>query len=129
MGNNFFGYCDEGGLFPHNLDHFQFCEIINEALIENSINPGKEIAISIDVAASNFYNNKIYQLYDMELDKFELTNIFEILVNEYNVKIIEDPYEEKDISSFSILVFVISVSLLDSLNNLLVVVSKLLSTS
>ena len=38
----------------------------------------------------------------MELDKFELTNIFEILINEYNVKIIEDPYEEKDISSFSI---------------------------
>ena len=71
-------------------------------MIENSINPGKEIAISIDVAASNFYNNKIYQLYDMELDKFELTNIFEILINEYNVKIIEDPYEEKDISSFSI---------------------------
>ena len=100
-GNNFFGYCDEGGLFPHNLDHFQICEIINEALIENSLNPGKEIAISIDVAASNFYNNKIYQLYDMELDKFELTNIFEILINEYNVKIIEDPYEEKDISSFS----------------------------
>ena len=85
-------------MFPHNLDHFQICEIINEALIENSINPGKEIGISIDVAASNFYNNKIYQLYNMELDKFELTNIFEILITEYNVKIIEDPYEEKDIS-------------------------------
>ena len=97
---NFFGYCDEGGLYPNNLDQFQICDIINESIIENKIIPGKEIGISIDVAASNFHSNGIYTLYDKELDSKELTNIFDILINKFNVSLIEDPYDENDISSF-----------------------------
>ena len=98
--NNFFGYCDEGGLYPNNLNHFQICEIINESITDCKLVPGKEIGISIDVAASNFYKEGIYTLYNRELNTFELTNIYEKLIKEFNVSLIEDPYQEEDISSF-----------------------------
>ena len=98
--NNFFGYCDEGGLYPYNLNHFQICEIINESITDCKLVPGKEIGISIDVAASNFYKDGIYTLYNRELNTFELTNIYEKLIKEFNVSLIEDPYQEEDISSF-----------------------------
>ena len=98
--NNFFGYCDEGGLYPNNLNHFQICEIINESITNCKLVPGKEIGISIDVAASNFYKDGIYSLYNRELNTFELTNIYEKLIKEFNVSLIEDPYQEEDISSF-----------------------------
>ena len=98
--NNFFGYCDEGGLYPNNLNHFQICEIINESITDCKLVPGKEIGISIDVAASNFYKDGIYSLYNRELNTFELTNIYEKLIKEFNVSLIEDPYQEEDIISF-----------------------------
>ena len=98
--NKFFGYSDEGGFFPNNLDHFQICEIINEALVENKLDPTKEIGISIDVAASNFYMNEIYSLYDKKYDTSAMTRIFEKLINDFNVSLIEDPYQENDINSF-----------------------------
>ncbi len=98
---NFYGYCDEGGLFPHNLDHYQICEIINESIVENNINPEKDLGISIDVAASNFYSGGTYSLNDKELDTVELTKIFNKLIEEFNVSLIEDPYDENDISSFA----------------------------
>ena len=98
--NNFFGYCDEGGLYPNNLNHFQICEIINESITDCKLVPGKEIGISIDVAASNFYKDGIYTLYNRELNTFELTNIYEKLIKEFNVSLIEDPYQEEDIISF-----------------------------
>ena len=99
--NNFFGYCDEGGLYPNNLNHFQICEIINESITECKLVPGKEIGISIDVAASNFYKDGIYTLYDKELDASELTNIYDKLIKKLNVSLIEDPYQEEDIISFA----------------------------
>ena len=98
--NNFFGFCDEGGLYPNNLNHFDICEIINESIIKTKLNPGKEIGISIDVAASNFYENNIYKLYDKQINSEDLSYVFDKLIKEFNVSLIEDPFQENDINSF-----------------------------
>ena len=99
--NNFFGYCDEGGFFPNKLDHFDICEIINEGILNNQLIPGKDLGISIDVAASNFYNGNEYKLYNNTIDKIELNNILGKLINEFNVSLIEDPFYEEDFNSFA----------------------------
>ncbi len=99
--NNFFGYCDEGGFFPNELDQFDICEMINESIIKNKLTPGKDIGISIDVAASNLYYGGKYNLYDKTLDEIELVKIFDKLINEFNVNMIEDPFHEEDFNSFS----------------------------
>ncbi len=97
--NNFYGYCDEGGLYPNNLDHYQICDIINESITKNNLTPGKEIGISIDVAATNFCKNGKYFLYDKILDTGDLNIIYDNLISNYNVSLIEDPYNEKDFKS------------------------------
>ena len=99
--NNFFGYCDEGGFFPNKLNQFEICEIINESIIKNKFVPGKDLGISIDVAASNFYNKSKYNLYDNIIDKIELKNILEKLIDKLNVSLIEDPFYEEDFHSFA----------------------------
>ena len=100
---NFFGYCDEGGFFPYKLNQFDICEIINESILKNKLRPGKDVGISIDVAASNFYKNNKYNLYNKLITKIDLTNIFGKLISEYNVSLIEDPFYEEDFDSFSLL--------------------------
>ena len=101
--NNFFGYCDEGGFFPNKLNQFDICEIINEGILKNQLIPNKDLGISIDVAASNFYNGSSYNLYNDKIDKIELGSILSKLVNEFNVSLIEDPFYEEDFDSFSLL--------------------------
>ena len=101
--NNFFGYCDEGGFFPNKLDQFDICEIINEGILKSQLTPNKDLGISIDVAASNFYNGSNYNLYNDKIDKIELGNILSKLINEFNVSLIEDPFYEEDFDSFALL--------------------------
>ncbi len=101
--NNFFGYCDEGGFFPNKLNQFDICEIINEGILKSHLIPNKDLGISIDVAASNFYNGSNYNLYNDKINKIELANILNKLINEFNVSLIEDPFYEEDFDSFSLL--------------------------
>ena len=101
--NNFFGYCDEGGFYPNKLDQFDICEIINEGILKSNLTPNQDLGISIDVAASNFYNQGSYNLYNDEIDKIDLTNILSKLINDFNVSLIEDPFYEEDFNSFALL--------------------------
>ena len=99
--NNFFGYCDEGGFFPNNINQFDICEIINESILKNKLTPGKDLGISIDVAATNFYRENTYNLYNKIISKIDLSNILEKLIKEFNVNLIEDPFHDEDFESFS----------------------------
>ena len=99
--NNFFGYCDEGGFFPNKINQFDICEIINESILKNKLTPGKDLGISIDVAATNFYRKNTYNLYNKIINKIDLRNILEKLIKEFNVSLIEDPFHDEDFESFS----------------------------
>ena len=99
--NNFFGYCDEGGFFPNKINQFDICEIINESILKNKLTPGKDLGISIDVAATNFYRENTYNLYNKIISKIDLSNILEKLIKEFNVSLIEDPFHDEDFESFS----------------------------
>ena len=99
--NNFFGYCDEGGFFPNKINQFDICEIINESILKNKLTPGKDLGISIDVAATNFYRENTYNLYNKIISKIDLSNILEKLIKEFNVNLIEDPFHDEDFESFS----------------------------
>ena len=101
--NNFYGYCDEGGFFPNKLNQFDICEIICESILKNKLEPGKDVGISLDVAASNFYNGSSYKLYDDKIDMINLMDILDKLINQFNVSLIEDPFHEEDFDSFALL--------------------------
>src|SRR3989344_3361917 len=61
----------------------------------------KEINIGIDIAASSFYDKKMYRYNDKILSKEEQIDYINELVEKYNLFYVEDPLDEIDFSGFS----------------------------
>ena len=95
------GYCDEGGFYPSNLNHFEICSYINNAIEKNNYKVGEDIAISIDVAANEFHFKNQYFLNESYYTADDLNQVYNKLNKQYNVKIIEDPFFENDFNSFT----------------------------
>lgn len=53
---------DEGGFAPQLKGNEEACELIVEAIAKAGYQPGKDIAIALDPAASSFYENGKYRL-------------------------------------------------------------------
>ena len=64
------GVGDEGGFAPNFKNNEEPLEAIVEAITNANYIPGKDIAIAIDVAASEFYNPKTKK-YDLTKDSKE----------------------------------------------------------
>ena len=93
---------DEGGFAPDLKSNSEGFELIMEAIKKAGYEPGKDVCMAIDVAASEFYNNGIYNLVgeDRSLTTEELINYYEELVNKYPIISIEDPVDENDWDGF-----------------------------
>ena len=94
------GYSDEGGFWPSNLNYIEICEYINNAIKKNNYEIGEDVALSIDVAANELYSDKKYIIHNKEYSVDNLIKTYEKLNQDYNVKLIEDPFFEKDFDSF-----------------------------
>ncbi|GAJ02164.1 unnamed protein product, partial [marine sediment metagenome] len=55
----------------------------------------------MDAAASEFYKDDIYDIDGKKLSEEELLQYYLDLVQDYPLKSIEDPFDEKDFRSFS----------------------------
>ena len=75
-------------------------ELIVEAIEKAGYEPGKDVKIAIDVAASEFYEDGKYHVDGKELTTDELINFYEELVNTYPIISIEDPVDENDWEGF-----------------------------
>ena len=73
-----------------------------EAIKRAGYEPGRDVKLGIDVAASEFYNNGKYELVGegKSLTTDELINYYEELVNKYPIISIEDPVDENDWEGF-----------------------------
>lgn len=94
---------DEGGFAP-NLDfNSQAIDLIIKAILESGYQPGSEVFIALDIAASELYDkeNKMYSLDGKKIGKEELTKYYLALVKKYPIISIEDPYFEDDFESLS----------------------------
>ena len=91
---------DEGGFAPNVADAREAMELIMEAVKRSGYKPGTEIALALDVAASEFYN-KEFKKYVFEGEKVirgaeEMVDYYESLVAEFPIISIEDPMDEED---------------------------------
>ena len=97
------GVGDEGGFAP-NLDNSEMAFDYLVKAIENSgYVPGKDVALAIDAAASEFYDkeSKLYSLDGKKYDVHKLTDYYINLINKYPIVSIEDPFDEDDSISFA----------------------------
>ena len=91
---------DEGGFAPNLKNNEEPFVFLMEAIQQAGYQPGTDIAIAFDCAASEFYNTE-QQLYELKGDgrqytTDELINLLAALVDKYPIISIEDPIAEND---------------------------------
>ncbi len=94
---------DEGGFAPKLRSNEEACELIVEAIAEAGYQPGKDIAIALDPAASSFYENGKYRLTrSRQGDKTssEMTALYQQWLEKYPIISIEDGLAENDWDGF-----------------------------
>lgn len=92
---------DEGGFAPNFKNNEEPLQAIVEAITNAGYIPGKDIAIAMDVAASEFYNSKTkkYELNKSGAGTFttkQMIKWYANLIKTYPIISIEDPLSEND---------------------------------
>lgn len=97
------GVGDEGGFAPDLNSNTEGFELIMEAIKKAGYEPGKDVKLAIDVAASEFYKDGKYNLVGegRSLTTDELIDFYKELVNKYPIILIEDPVDENDWEGFA----------------------------
>ncbi len=105
----FVGVGDEGGFAPNFLSgkipEYEALDILVNAIDQAGYAAGKDVLFCIDVAASQFFDNKssLYKFHDREISADKLIDIYEEIINKYPVYSIEDGISETDWQGWRIL--------------------------
>lgn len=96
------GVADEGGWWPAFDTNEQALDLLVGAIERAGYTPGQEVAIALDVAASEFGRNGRYTLglEQRELDRDGLSEMLLRWVDKYPIVSIEDPFAEDDKAGF-----------------------------
>ena len=97
---------DEGGYAPALKANAEAVEVILEAIEKAGFTPGEDIGIALDPAASEFYEDGIYNLRTegKKLNSEEMVAFWKSWVDQYPIVSIEDGLAEDDWSGFQLMV-------------------------
>ncbi|RLA85544.1 MAG: phosphopyruvate hydratase, partial [Deltaproteobacteria bacterium] len=87
---------DEGGFAPHLSSTEEALSLLLEAIGRAGYEPGEDVAIALDVAASELYRDGRYILEGRELTSEDLIDFYEGLLERYPICSIEDGLAEED---------------------------------
>jgi enolase len=93
------GVGDEGGFAPDLSRNQEAIELILQAIETANYEPGKDIYIALDAAASSFYEANSYNLRREKKENLSAKDLVEIYaqwVDDYPIISIEDPMAEED---------------------------------
>ncbi|KKS04475.1 MAG: Enolase, partial [Candidatus Nomurabacteria bacterium GW2011_GWA2_41_25] len=95
---------DEGGFALKIADVRKPLVFLTEAIRQNNLQD--KVRLALDAAASSFYEpvrasgDGIYKIGGKDISKKELMDLYESLIDEFNLFSIEDPFNEEDFESF-----------------------------
>jgi len=95
---------DEGGFAPNLKSNEEACEVIIEAIQAAGYEPGKDIFLALDAAASSFCNQGSYVFQKSgsgTKNSTEMLGFYGSMVEKYPIVSIEDPMDEHDWEGFS----------------------------
>ena len=87
---------DEGGFAPNLESNRAALDLILEAITAAGFKPGTEIALAMDVAATEFHENGKYKFEGALKTSDEMIAYYTSLVDAYPIVSIEDPLNEED---------------------------------
>jgi enolase len=97
------GVADEGGFWPDFASNEQALEMLLRAIERAGLVPGEQVAIALDIAASELGRNGIYRLglERRELDSEGLISLLIGWLKRYPIVSIEDPLAEDDLDGIA----------------------------
>ncbi len=94
---------DEGGFAPNLKSNNEACEVILEAIEAAGYKPGLDVALSLDPAASSFFENGVYNLKKSGQGiktTAEMNALYQEWIQHYPIVSIEDGLDENDWAGF-----------------------------
>jgi enolase len=98
------GLGDEGGFAPNLPANVAALELISTAIESTGLSVGSDIAMALDVASTEFFDDGIYRFEGRELTSEEMTDIYTQWIDAFPIVSIEDPLAEDDWAGWSALV-------------------------
>jgi len=90
------GLGDEGGFAPDLPSNAAALDLIEDAIKAAGYEPGKDVALALDVASSEFYEDGKYLYEGQKRSSAEMIEYYEKLISNYPLVSIEDPLDEED---------------------------------
>lgn len=87
---------DEGGFAPRVQEHEEALKLLVEAVAAAGYEPGRDLALALDPAASTFYADGRYHIEKKSLSASELIGLYEEWLTKYPIVSIEDGLAEDD---------------------------------
>jgi enolase len=94
------GVGDEGGFAPDLESNRAALELIMEAIGKAGLTPGRDVALAIDAAASNFLDGDHYAFEGGAKTAAQMTDIYAAWLDTYPLVSLEDPLAEEDWSGW-----------------------------
>lgn len=98
------GLGDEGGFAPNLPSNRDALDLILVAIEQAGFVPGKDVALALDVAATEFFQDGAYQFEGKATRSDDIIAYYEQLVRDYPLVSIEDPLSEDEWGAWSQLV-------------------------
>ena len=90
------GLGDEGGFAPDLPTNAEALDLIVEAITRAGYEPGRDVAVALDVASSEFFENGVYTFEGQQRTAAEMSAYYADLLDRYPLVSIEDPLDESD---------------------------------
>lgn len=90
------GLGDEGGFAPELSSNRAALDFLMSAIAQAGFKPGKDIALGLDVAATEMFSGGSYTFEGSKRDSAFMANYYAELVASYPLVTIEDPLDEND---------------------------------
>ena len=90
------GLGDEGGFAPELSDNRSALDFLLKAIDAAGFTPGKDIALALDVAATEFFSDGHYRFEGNNKSAADMVEYYRELVANYPLVSIEDPLDEND---------------------------------
>ncbi|WP_216452154.1 phosphopyruvate hydratase [Arcanobacterium phocae] len=90
------GLGDEGGFAPNLGSNAEALDLIVEAIKKVGLEPGKDVALALDVASTEFFEDGKYKFEGEMRDTEYMVKYYDELVAKYPIVSIEDPLSEDE---------------------------------
>lgn len=95
------GVGDEGGFAPNISNSVEALELLSKAINDANYVLGKDVYLAMDAAASEFYQDGIYNFEGNKMSSSDMINFYASIIDKYSIISIEDGLSEDDYSGWT----------------------------